>query len=526
MNLFNLLVNFFNKINIKNNFMLIFKTLLHFLFLLIIFLNINELYSDDVFQFSKVYLPADVEFEKTRTICLFPFRNVENNSQTEYLSKGLPAILASTFKTIKYAFDEKPLPMKIQYEYGINDKKVSNTNLDKSIENDPRYIKIEIKVLNESKPILREDSLQQGKSNSCFYIISGEYKLISTDKLSIKIEITESKLGKFEEFNYSTTLKRAFQELRDLIPELKNKYFISGASTLTINTLPENEMFIYIDGELIGKSPLVKAPILPGKHKILIIKEGFSRLEQTISVNSSGDSSFTFLLKKILSIGKISIKTIPEGADVYYGNKYLGTSPIDSVDVPYGQNRLKISKLGYIDKYQGIEISNDKIQNFSFTLKEGETDLYYKYNNNIFLDYSNFDLGNYSLYSTIVFYGLYMYSGYRESNEKDRLYGKAIFNSLTFYQGLALAANNSTTYGDVFLQSLAYQQYLVDQVEEETYKYRMGQNIGIGGVFSMLMLSGYFYYKGFNSDSFEIGLKPASGVNQSSEASIKYNFKF
>ena len=119
-----------------------------------------------------------------------------------------------------------------------------------------------------------------------------------------------------------------------------------------------------------------------------------------------------------------------------------------------------------------------------------------------------------------------MYSGYRESNEKDRLYGKAIFNSLTFYQGLALAANNSTTYGDVFLQSLAYQQYLVDQVEEETYKYRMGQNIGIGGVFSMLMLSGYFYYKGFNSDSFEIGLKPASGVNQSSEASIKYNFKF
>jgi hypothetical protein len=526
MNQFNLLVNIYNNFNIKYKFMFKFKVLFHLLLVLIIIFYKNELFSEDVFQFSKVYIPANVEFEKSRTICLFPFRNSENNSQIEYLSKGLPAILASTFKTIKYAFDEKPLPMKIQYEYGINDQKISSTLIDKSIDNDPRYIKVEIKVLNELKPILREDSLQQGKSNSCFYIISGEYKLLSTDKLSIKIEITESKLGKFEEFNYSTTLKRAFQELRDLIPEIKNKYFLSGASTLTINTLPENEMFIYIDGELLGKSPLIKAPILPGKHKILIIKEGFIRLEQNLSVNSSGDSSFTFLLKKIVSIGKISIKTIPEGADVYYGNKYLGTSPIDSVDVPYGQNRLKISKIGYIDKYQGVEVSSDTIQNFSFKLKEGETDLYYKHNNNVFLDYSNFDLGNYSLYSTIVFYGLYMYSGYRESNEKDRLYGKAIFNSLTFYQGLALAANNSSTNGDVFLKSLAYQQQLVDQVEEGTSKYRMGQNIGIGGVFSMLILSGYFYYKGFNSDSFEIGLRPASGVNQSSEASIKYNIKF
>lgn len=503
-----------------------FKILFYLLLILLILFDKKELYSEDVFQFSKVYIPANVEFEKSRTICLFPFRNTENNTQIEYLSKGLPAILASTFKSIKYAYDEKPLPMKVQYEYGINDQKISSTLVDKSIDNDPRYIKVEMKVLNESKPILREDSLQQGKSNNCFYIITGDYRLISTDKLSIKIEITESKLGKFEEFNYSTTLKRAFQEIRDMIPELKNKYFLSGASTLSINTLPENEMFVYIDGELLGKSPLLKAPILPGKHKILIIKEGYTRLEQNLSVNSSGDSSFTFLLKKILSIGKISIKTIPEGADVYYGNKYLGTSPIDSAEVPYGQNRLKISKIGYIDKYQGVEVSSDTIQNFSFKLKEGETDLYYKHNNNIFLDYSNFDLGNYSLYSTLVFYGLYMYSGYRESNEKDRLYGKAIFNSLTFYQGLALAANNSSAYGDVFFKSLAYQQRLVDQVEEETSKYRMGQNIGIGGVISMLVFSGYFYYKGFNSESFEIGLKPASGANQSSEASIKYNFKF
>ncbi len=418
------------------------------------------------------------------------------------------------------------MPIKIQYEFGTNNLKVNTPAQEKSIEEDPRYIKIEIKVLNEAKAILREDSLQQGKSNNCFYIASGEYKLLSADKLSIKIEITESKLGKYDEFTYSTSLKRAFQELRDLIPEIKNKYFLSGASTISINTLPENDMFIYIDGELIGKSPLNRAPVLPGKHKILIIKDGFNRLEQSLFINSSGDSSFNFLLKKILSIGKISVNSSPDGSDVYLGNRYLGTTPLEQIDVPYGQNRLKISKPGFIDKYHGIEISNTTLQSFNFTLKEGETDIYYKHNNNVFLDYSNFDLGNYSLYSTIVFYGIYMYSGYRESNEKDRLYGKAIFNSLTFYQGLQLAINNSSTYSDTFLKSLAYQQNLVDQVEEQTYKYRMGQNIGIGGVFSMLMLSGYFYYKGFTSDSFEIGLKPASGINQSSEASIKYNIRF
>ena len=78
----------------------------------------------------------------------------------------------------------------------------------------------------------------------------------------------------------------------------------------------------------------------------------------------------------------------------------------------------------------------------------------------------------------------------------------------------------------MFLTSAFYQQSKINQVEDSTAIYRQGQQIGIGGVVTMLALSGYFFYTGFNSESFEIGFKPSVHPLQQSEASFKYNFKF
>ena len=490
-------------------------------FFQIFLFSTSILLSQEYYQFDKGYVSPKIEYESKRSVCFFHFRNTESTKTLDYLSSGIPSIISSSFRNLKYTFDENPLPIKIQHEYGIKPLKLDNNQV-----SDPRYIKLDIEIIKDTKPILKEEALNAGKSKNCFYIITGEFKQLSSDKLQTKIEVTESKLGTSSEYTYNTSIKRGFQELTELISEVKIKSFLIGSAEVHIQTIPEKDVFIYLDDELLGKSPIVKIPVLPGKHKILLIKEDYKRVEKDIIIAHSKDNQFTFSLEKHIMIGSISISTNPPEADIYIGNKYIGKSPIENIDLPFGQNRLRIYKEGYIEKYYGIEVKNSKKVVLNFKLTEGDTNNFYKYGNNVFLDYSNFDFGNFSLYGSLLFYGIYMYSGYRESNEKDRLNGKAIFNSLTFYQNLNQAVNNSSTYGNLFLSSLAYQQNMVNQVEDGTQIYRTAQNVSIGGFFSMLLLSGYFYSKGLNSESFEIGYRPSFFNQQGSEASLKYKINF
>ena len=498
-----------------------------YFFILLIFIKISftSIYSEEYYKFTKAYLPPNIEFEKKRTICFFQFRNEANDKNLEYLSKGIPGVIASSLRNLKYTFDPNPIPLKIQYEFGQKSNTLPQNSSEYSIDSDPRYIKIDLEIINGSKPILKEEALSEGKNKSCFYIVSGEYKIPSNDSLLVQIEITESKSGTTKTYTYKVSQKRSFQELGELLSELKSGYFFTGSSNLSLD-ISEKDVFIYLDGELYGKTPIVKSPILPGTHKILLIKEGYHRLESIINITHGVENHFNFKLYKIINIAKITIYSSPKDVDIYIGNKFIGKTPIENYEVPLGQNRVKASKDGYIDKFSSIDIRDSKLYLLNFNLKEGDSDLFYKYNNNLFLNYSYTDFGNFSLLSSILFYGIYAYNGYKETTEKDKLNGRAIFNSITIFQGINLLTSNDIKSQNLFLTSAFYQQSKINQVEDSTAIYRQGQQIGIGGVVTMLALSGYFFYTGFNSESFEIGFKPSVHPLQQSEASFKYNFKF
>ena len=92
---------------------------IYFIILLIfIKFSFTSIYSEEYYKFTKAYLPPNIEFEKKRTICFFQFRNEANDKNLEYLSKGIPGVIASSFRNLKYTFDPNPIPLKIQYEFG------------------------------------------------------------------------------------------------------------------------------------------------------------------------------------------------------------------------------------------------------------------------------------------------------------------------------------------------------------------------------------------------------------------------
>jgi hypothetical protein len=501
------------------------------------------LFSDDkVFDYPSQYLPPSFQFESKRTLCFFPLRPSSTNPNLEYLSKGLAEVIYSSFNGFSYVFDSSPLVDVITYEFGNpkNRKKTEKKETPKPTLNelnsgaktipimeDPRYIKLETKFI-DTKPILLEEALGQGKKNNCFYILTGEYSVAGEDALQIRLELTERKEGKTKLFTENTTIKRAFQEWQTRSTRLKQYFLSEKGSGITVRSGTVEGAYVYIDGEYIGKTPVTRVDVLAGIHTVLVNKEGFTRVEKKVTLEAGQIFDFDFPLEKILEEGFVSVNSNPPGASVYIGSKYLGETPLNEVSVPTGINRLRIIKENYIDEYKSVEIRKGDHQKWDFSLKTGDTSTYYKNRLNVFLDYNYFDFSLYSLYGSFIFYGMYMYSGLRADKDRDNLYAITQVNGISLLSSLqSLQTSYSESAWNTLLGSLLYQQTQINLTTRNTDRYERYQAIGTGGVFTMLSLSGIFLYLGLNSDAFEFGYNPIrTPQGNGSEASFQWKFRF
>jgi hypothetical protein len=60
---------------------------------------------------------------------------------------------------------------------------------------------------------------------------------------------------------------------------------------LFINATPWGE--VYVDGVLIGNTPKASVPVVPGTHRVRVVREGFETFERTIQVGSGQDVRLT-----------------------------------------------------------------------------------------------------------------------------------------------------------------------------------------------------------------------------------------
>lgn len=508
--------------------------------LFLIFAAVSLSAEDSMFKFSEQYVPAQMQTEKKRKICFFPFRNKGVSSGLRYLQEGIPSVLFSHFHIVHFVFDRSPLAESVIYESGPRQKKkedeserlsaeiLEEYNEEKKIpapEKDPRYIRLEKEMIRETFPPFAESAQEEGKKRGCFYIVTGEFETAGEDVLKVQAELTERKNGKTETVSSTVSVKRGLQEMEKISSQLKSKLLAEGAVTIQVDSgIPD--AFVYLDGEYAGKTPLERNDIHPGRHRLKITKEGYVTLYKLISPAKNRISSYSFPLVKSEKKAKISVSSDPEGASAYLGTQFLGDTPVKDAEIPVGPNRLRLMKENYIDHFQGIDAKDGSDTRLNVKMKPGDTEKYYKNRLNIFLDYNYFDFALYSLYSSILFYGTYMYAGYRIDLERDKFY------SNTNYFNVILAQSSQGGTSSVFSlnqnQQLALyflQKRTTDSIGRSTAYYNNFQSVGVAGAASMLVLSGVFYYMGISSDAFEFGFKPDFRKNEASaEMELKFRF--
>lgn len=118
---------------------------------------------------------------------------------------------------------------------------------------------------------------------------------------------------------------------------------------LTINSRPSAKVFL--DGKLVGTTPVIRGKIRPGKHKVVLRKPGFRPVTKHVVVRPGKSAKVIERLQRRARHGWISVKSRPSGASVYLDGRRKGRTPLRIKATP-GRHilRFKTPKRGWRKK--------------------------------------------------------------------------------------------------------------------------------------------------------------------------------
>ena len=146
---------------------------------------------------------------------------------------------------------------------------------------------------------------------------------------------------------------------------IKNKKIARTKVQLTINTIPE-KVDVFLDGSLIGKTPILGQKILSGDHIFEIRKDGFAPISYELNVNPSKSVNLDFFMNPVYNV---KFKTDEVGLIFELNDDHRWTEDAIRMQLEAGDHQLRVYKLGEIVDEQIIVA--DQPLTFQYYLKRG-----------------------------------------------------------------------------------------------------------------------------------------------------------
>ncbi|ASJ03497.1 hypothetical protein A3L09_09605 [Thermococcus profundus] len=157
----------------------------------------------------------------------------------------------------------------------------------------------ETKVVNATLiPIPAKLSINSTPSGASVYI-NGSYKGETPLTLNLTPGVYNVTISKQGYDNYTTTITLNPGENRRIKAKLTH---LTGY--ITVYTTPGNAT-VYIDGKEVGKTPLIKYNITPGKHRLTIKLNGYKEYDKNITINPGENPPLNVTLTKVSGKGGI-----------------------------------------------------------------------------------------------------------------------------------------------------------------------------------------------------------------------------
>ncbi|RPJ11062.1 MAG: PEGA domain-containing protein [Deltaproteobacteria bacterium] len=102
---------------------------------------------------------------------------------------------------------------------------------------------------------------------------------------------------------------------------------------------------VYLDGKGVGETPLTVSKVSPGRHRVQVVKEGYTPHEESLEVKAREKTRVEVSLRK--PMGGILVAAEPAGANVVIDGNRVGVSPYEGKGLAPGKHRVRVEKEGF-----------------------------------------------------------------------------------------------------------------------------------------------------------------------------------
>ena len=208
--------------------------------------------------------------------------------------------------------------------------------------------KEQVEIINDDKPqLIKNNNINKPDSLKVSYkekisnkdIVSDDKKIQNNDSLDLEV------------FNKDKPIK--------------NRKIARTKVQLIINTIPE-KVDVFLDGSLIGKTPILGQKIFSGDHIFEIRKDGFAPISYELNVNPSKSVNLDFFMNPVYNV---KFKTDEVGLIFELNDDHRWTEDAIRLQLEAGDHQLRVYKLGEIVDEQIIVA--DQPLTFQYYLKRG-----------------------------------------------------------------------------------------------------------------------------------------------------------
>jgi hypothetical protein len=130
------------------------------------------------------------------------------------------------------------------------------------------------------------------------------------------------------------------------------------------STVPNAEVFV--DGSSLGRAPIDRNDLDPGKHYIVVHKDGFTDFKREIVLVENQPVT---LVADLSATGSVRILSTPEGADVRIDGELIGKTPVARDGVGAGDHVIELKLKAYFDHKETVKIEGGREKLFSVDMQ-------------------------------------------------------------------------------------------------------------------------------------------------------------
>ncbi|MBA7645958.1 hypothetical protein ES703_53718 [subsurface metagenome] len=145
-----------------------------------------------------------------------------------------------------------------------------------------------------------------------------------------------------------------------VLPKMSQSFnipLIMKPGSMTISSEPP-EAEVYLDNNLVGKTPLTLKEVAEGEHDLRIVKETYKEWSRKVVVRSFQPTDVKVTLEVLPAM--IIVRSEPSGANVYFMGRNRGTTPVTLSNLTPGEVVLRLTKANYEEWVTSLLVAPDE----------------------------------------------------------------------------------------------------------------------------------------------------------------------